>query len=79
MIKKFRLENPTTRLSVELTLYNGDILIGYFEEFDDSLELEKQDLYYFIKNQNNSNFIQNRDKKFATIINQNEVQSIRKL
>jgi hypothetical protein len=78
-IKNFKINNPITHNSVELKLVNGTKMIGFFQDFEDSLQLEKDNLFYFIKNENNSNYLEAKDKKYATIINQNEVISINKL
>jgi hypothetical protein len=45
-IKNFKLNNPITHNSVELVLANGTKMIGFFDDFDDSLELEKDNLFY---------------------------------
>lgn len=78
-IKNFKLNNPITHNSVELVLANGTKMIGFFDDFDDSLELEKDNLFYFIKNENNSKYLETKDKKYTTIINQDEVTSIKVL
>jgi len=78
-IKNFKLNNPITHNSVELVLANGIKMIGFFDDFDDSLELEKDNLFYLIKNENNSKYLETKDKKYATIINQDEVTSIKVL
>ena len=78
-IKNFKLNNQITHNSVELILVNGTKIIGFFQDFEDSPLLEEKNLFYFIKNENNSNYREAKDKKYATIINQNEVISIKKL
>lgn len=76
-IKNFKLNNQITTNSVELKLVDDTKMIGFFEDIEDSLQLEKDNLFYFIKNENNSNYIQTKDKKHANIINQDEVISIK--
>jgi hypothetical protein len=76
-IKNFKLNNPITHNSVELVLVNGIKMIGFFHDFEDSLELEKDNLFYFIKNENNAKYLETKDKKYANIINQAEVISIK--
>ncbi len=78
-IKNFKINNPITHNSVELILVDGTKIIGFFQDFEDSIQLEGKNLFYFIKNENNSNYLEAKDKKYATIINQNEVISIKKL
>lgn len=78
-IKNFKLNNQITHNSVELILVNGKIIIGFFQDFEDSPLLEEKNLFYFIKNENNSNYREVKDKKYATVFNQNEVISIKKL
>ena len=78
-IKNFKINNPITHNSVELILVDGTKIIGFFQDFEDSIQLEGKKLFYFIKNENNSNYLEAKDKKYATIINQNEVISIKKL
>jgi len=77
--RNFKLNNQITINSVELIFDNGSKMIGFFEDFEDSLQLEKEYLFYFIENQNTSNYLIAKDKKYATIVNQNEVISIKKL
>jgi hypothetical protein len=78
-IKNFKLNNQITHNSVELIFVNGTKMIGFFQDFEDSIQLEKDNLFYFIENQNNSNYLLAKDKKYATIVNQDEVISIKKL
>jgi hypothetical protein len=78
-IKNFKIKNPITHNSVELIFVNGAKMIGFFQDFEDSIQLEKDNLFYFIENQNNSNYLLAKDKKYATIVNQDEVISIKKL
>ena len=54
-IKNFKINNPITHNSVELILVDGTKIIGFFQDFEDSIQLEGKNLFYFITGNKNVN------------------------
>jgi hypothetical protein len=65
-----------TNAPTKVTMNNEQFFIGYFQTTKNSMELEKENKWTFIENNNNINYKAENDDKFATILCGDEIIQI---
>lgn len=73
-IKKFA-QQPTVASAI-VTFIDESFVVGYFQTTSKSAELEKENKWSFIENNNAIAYKENSDEKFATILDGDNIKKI---
>ncbi len=65
-----------TYASATVTYKTGETFVGFFQTTSKSVELEKENKWSFIENNNAGAYKENGDEKFATILDGENIMKI---